>query len=526
MPLPNLPAEYESQALDVLTRLLPGQWFQAICTSEPRIYPFMRGMAFALAHARYSVEQSLNAAIPSTSEGAWLSLHLQSIGLNRRSGENDAQALTRYQQEFSQNKLTHAGLQRAIESLTGLQSPQVRLETDHGQGRYGQFRVVVDAESLPWDEVDIGFLGEFIRNFVAAGITPSLAANLQCLLYQQFGYWRFSDAFPPHNLSGPRWQRRSFISAASIATSRNLVAQVTVDEWRIKRDQLETLYQQGQQDSPGEFFVYLADPGECPYLRADYQFNLAPADITSFDDRTPIIDGIRFRDQLPGYAPIAGNQITAPNTLGPVPALGAVPALPTVQIAAIVLPPNLTEANVRTAMVYGGRSFTRWQVVDFVEGSGASTPIASPGLELARTGPWDLVITEGLPEWGAYPPAGDTLVGSPINGAPIRGRWWWIDLDGNPQDQPVWDATARQFSMAVEFILPKSSDRTVRELELRLNGVRVQYRRVAMAIGEQTNFGALFLVNVKPNEAANALLLGGGVDTLLNLGATDQYLLI
>lgn len=525
MPLPTLPPEYEPQALHVLERLLPGQWFQAICTAEPRIYPFLRGMALALAHARYSVEQALNAAIPATAEGAWLSLHLQSIGLNRRSGETDAQALVRYQQEFSQNKLTHAGLQRAIESLTGLKSPQVRLETDHGQGRYGQFRVVVDAATLPWDEVDIGFLGEFIRNFVAAGITPSLAANLQCLIYQQFGYWRFSDAFPPHNLSGPAWQRRRFISAASIATSRNLVAQVTVDEWRDKRDQLETLYQQGQQDAPGEFFVYLADPNECPYLLADYEFNLVQADITAYDDRTPIIDGFRFRDQLPGYAPIAGNQIGAPNTLPPVPALGSVPALPAVSVLPIVLPDSLLQADQRTALVYGGRSFTRWQVVDFVEGSGATTPIVSPGLELARTGPWDLVITEGLPEWGAYPPVGTTLVGTPIGGGPIRGRWWWVDLDGNPQDQPVWDAAAGQFNMAVEFILPRGVDRTVRELELRLDGVRVQYRRVAMSIGEQTNFGALFLVNVKPNETTAALLLGGG-DMLLNLGGVDRWLLI
>jgi hypothetical protein len=526
MALPNLPAEYESQALEVLTRTLPGQWFQSICTAQPRIYPLMRGMALAIAHARYSLEQSLNAAIPATSEGAWLSLHLQSIGLNRRSGETDAQALVRYQQEFSQNKLTHAGLQRAIEALTGLQSPQVRLETDHGAGRYGQFRVVIDAQSLPWDEVDIGFLGEFIRNFVAAGITPSLAANLQCLLYQQFGYWRFSDAFPPHNLSGPAWQRRRFISAASIATSRNLVAQVNLDEWRAKRDELETLYQQGRQDAPGEFFVYLADPGECPYLLADYLIDLASADISAFDDRTPIIDGFRFSHQLPGYATVAGTLIIAPNTLTPVPPLGGlIPTYPTINLPPLVLPESITQADRRTALVYQGISFTRWQVQDFVEGSGTTTPIVSPGLELARTGPWELVITEGLPEWGQSPPGGTTLTGTPIGGAPIKGRWWWVDLDGNPQDQPVWDATAREFNLAVEFILPKSSDRTIRELELRLNGQRVQYRRVAMAINEETNFGALFLVTVRPNEAAQALLLGGN-DLLLNLGATDQFLLI
>lgn len=497
MPLPNLPSGYESQAFDVLTRLLPGGWFQAICTSEPRIYPFMRGMAFALTHARYSVEQSLNASIPATSEGAWLSLHLQSIGLNRRSGETDAQAFVRYQQEFSQNKLTHAGLQRAIEALTGLQSPQVRLETDHGQGKYGQFRVVIDAETLPWDEANLGFLGEFIRNFVAAGITPSLTANLQCLLYQQFGYWRFSDGFPPHNRVGPRWQRRSFISAAAIATSRNLVAQVTVDEWRTKRDKLESLYQQGRQDAPGEFFVYLADPGECPYLRAEYRFTLAPADITNYGNRTPVIDGFRFRDQLPGYAPIVGAQFAAPNTLPAVPPLAPVPPMPTVAIAPIVLPPSITEADQRTALIYAGRSFTRWQVTGFVEGAATTTPITSPGLELARTGPWTLAITEGLPEWENYPPAGTTLVGTLISGAAIRGRSWWVDRDGNAQDQPVWDAVANQFHMAVEFILPKSTFRTVREMELRLNGVRVQYRRVAVPINEQTNFGALFLVAVR-----------------------------
>jgi hypothetical protein len=498
MPLPVLPPEYESQALEVLLRTLPGQWFQSICTAQPRIYPLMRGMALAIAHARYSVEQSLNAAIPATSEGAWLSLHLQSIGLQRRSGETDAQALVRYQQEFSQNKLTHAGLQRAIEALTGLQSPQVRLETDHGAGQYGQFRVVIDAQTLPWDAVDIGFLGDFIRNFVAAGITPSLSANLQCLLYQRFTHWRFSDAFPPNNLSGPVWQRRRFISAYSIANSRNLVAQVTLDEWREKRDRLESLYQQGRQDAPGSFFVYLADPGECPYLRAEYRFNRLPADAGTFGDRNPIIDGIRFSDMLPGYARIAGTLVIAPDTLTPVPPYNGVIA-PYAQPAPPIESPPIGQSD-RTALVYRGRSFTRWQITGFRDAeTSAQTPIASPGLELARTGPWELIVTEGQPAWGNSPPQGTTLEGLPIGGAPLPGRSWWVDADGNAENQPVWDSAALSYHLAVEFVLPKAIDRTIREMELRLDGVRVQYRRTIMPIDETTNFGALFLVSVKPN---------------------------
>ncbi len=491
MPLPTLPAGYEQQAFEVLRQNLPGQWFQSVCTPESQIYPLLRGVALALAHYRYSQEQALDASIPNTSEGAWLSLHLQSIGLQRRSGETDPNARLRYAQEFAQTKNTRSGLQRAIETLTGLESPQIRLENDRGLDRFGEFRVVIDAKTIPWDEVDIGFLGEFLRNFVSNGIVPSIRSELQCLLYQDLGHWRFSDGFPPFNLFGPIWQRRNFISEFSLFNSRNLIAQMSAAEWATSRDRLEGIFQNGRLDSPGAFFLYLSDEGECPYLNANYSIALTPGDAENAVPQIDfIVDGFRFSDQLPGYLPIAGANLQAPAFTGSVPVLTTLPVL------SVALPQLMVSivggGSGQEALVYEGRDFTRWTIESITETP--PTVPASPQLSLMQTGPWTLVLTPGDPAWGSVPPIGTTLTGTPIatlNPSSI----WWTDSDGDIVDTaPIWDADDQAVYMAAEFLLPSGTSQTIREIELRLNGVRVEYRRFSVVIPEHVNLGVLFKV--------------------------------
>lgn len=523
MPLPNLPSGYHEQALEVLRRNLPGQWFQAICSPESRIYPLLRGVAFALAHLRYSYEQALNAAIPATSAGAWLSLHLQSIGLVRRSGETDAAALVRYQQEFAQTKNTRSGLLRTLSSITGLSAPQIRLETDYRFGRFGEFRVVIDAKTVPWNEVDLGFIGDFLRRFVANGISPSLNAEMQCLLYQQARYWRFSDSFPPRNITGPWWERRNFISIYSLPNARNLIAQVSVSEWASQRDRLEAIYQNGRVDgAPGAFLLYLTDAGQCPYIEAEYSINLSVEDSQgALPDLKSRVDGIRFDNQLPSFLPIQGGNLLAPEFASPVPALGVVIPLPTVALAELVLPPEISGDSQQRALLYYGKSFTRWQVTEVYESQTPPTVVQSPELVLMQSGPWELVITEGDASWGDIPPQGSALVGTPIATLDPKTVYWTDYVGDRRESGPVWDASQQAVFMAAEFMLPSGTARTIRELELRLDGERVAYRRFSLRVPENISFALLFRVAGLPLQT-QYLFLGDGVQ-LLALGGGFSF---
>lgn len=500
MPLPTLPPGYQDAVLDGIVRSLPGKWFHGIERGDSPILPLLRGLSFSLAHVRMSYENALNASIPMRSGGPWLSLHLQGIGLRRDVNETDAEAKIRYQWEFKPTRNTRAGELAALKHYLGLEAPYVRLESDRAAGRFGQFRIVVDYDSKPWDEVNLSFVGPFIRRYVSNGIIPSVDIRLKCLLFVQFPAWQFYDQFPVSwNIQGPIWERRGFINNLRLNFSRNLVAQVSDREWRAGRDRLLQLYTDGRAEGPGAAFLYLSDEGSCPYLNADYALQLNSPDINeTFPPQPFAVDGFTFRDTLIRFGDIQAFSTDAPFFEVPPQPLVLDILNPSLPIPALsdLFPFPSAEVGGGTALLYRGLSFSQLKVTQFFEPESATTTesYSNPQLDLMRSGPWTIALTEGDPSWGNFPPAGSTLTGTPLAILSPESVWW-TDAEGKARSwTALWDEEEQAVYFGCEFILPKGAPRTIREVELRLNNSRVHYRRVAVPIDDRVNLGLMFKV--------------------------------
>ena len=223
---------YQEEAFQEFERLLPPKWFKALREKQGPLYPFVWGICGAMANLRESIEAAQQQAIPESSEGFWLSLHLLGLGLQRRSSETDAAAFRRYQFEFEQTRNTRSGLLRLIEERSGLTAPNIRIETDFAQGRYGVVRTVIDLEA-DWQEVDFSWAEQLLGQYFANGLNPTIDLRLNNLQLTPLLPFRFDTPFWAwHGHLGPLWERRSFIDRLRLeALSRNLIAKLPPERW-------------------------------------------------------------------------------------------------------------------------------------------------------------------------------------------------------------------------------------------------------------------------------------------------------
>jgi len=495
-PLPALPDTYQEETYAGLLRHLPNQWFHELTDRQGALYPLLWGLSGVLAQARVAYEEAQKAAIPMTSGGPWLSLHLKSIGLDRDIYETDEQAKERYQWEFKQTRNTREGLLRTIAHRTGLEAPHIRLEGDRADGKTGQFRIVIDDRDQPWSEIDLGFVGELIRRYVANGIIPGLRTRLQCLLAQPLPPWQFYHQFPTsYTTQGPIWERPAFTTILRLDFAQNLFAQVSDVEWRENRDRLRKLHGDSLAGgAPGAFFLYLSDPGECPYLVCDYTLNLVTTDLNAtFPTRQWFADGYQFHFNFPRLVQTQGD-FTAPYfevPQGPL-AQAATP----VPLTSLENLPNWigsTDPGNNFVTEYRGVDFSRLQITSFADITPPSGLPAnnSPELTAMRSGPWQLAIGEGDVRWGDYPPQGNTFISTPeiINPASI----WWTDEAGDARS-PTAIFNGENVYLAIEYFMTSGRARTLREVELRLQGVSINYRRIGLPIDEDVNVGLIFKV--------------------------------
>jgi len=491
MPLPTLPADWQDSAYHSMVRSLPGRWFHQLESKESPLYPYLWGLAYAMAHARSAIQAAQDAAIPMRSGGPWLSLHLQSIGLQRLQSESDAAARRRYQLEFALTRNTRAGHMAALTEFFGLEPPQIRLETDFAEGRYGEFRLILDDTDLPWTEFDLDFVGPFVRRYVANGITPSVTARLHCLLYQALPAYQFSDQFPMgHNQLGPFWERPAFVCPERLPFARNLITQVTEREWRDRRDTLKQFFEDARVDAPGAMFIYLAD--SCPFLDAELEISTddpTAIAVTEFDP-----DGLQFCDDLPyigfsePFRPIAEDlPIVEVNGL-------VADDLPVIEEQGYGELVGTGEESVgQNVLGYAGLDFTRL-IGTVIYGDSFPAPLAAAEINRLSDGPWRLALTEGLPEWGILAPPGNEIAGTPF--AMLHpDSLWWTDASGEMRSAyPFTDSDTGDVFLVVEFLLPAAAAPDIREFALYLDGVEVRYQRLNLPIDANTNTGFMFKI--------------------------------
>lgn len=517
MPLPNLPDGYQAAVYDQLVRYLPGRWFHLLEDGRSPIEPILQGSAFALAHLRYSYEQALNASIPYTSGGPWLSLHLKSIGLDRGASETDASAVDRYVWEFKPTRNTREGELAALEHYFGITAPYLRLETDRATGRFGQFRLVINDENQPWQELSYKFIGEFIRRYVSNGIIPSIDAKLKCLIFGPLPAWQFSDQFPMSwNVQGPLWERPIFQDPLRLPFARNLITQVSAVEWRQDRDRLLRLFSDGVLDAPGAVFLYLSDQGSCPLLLSDYDLEIETVDIDAIiPDPLYDVDGWHFYDGFARVGDVSAGLIApffeAPN-------YGTVDYYPPIDLPELRLLYDLplSEQVLEDLLLYYGLDFTRYRVTQFFDTEADLESLFDSGnYQLMKSGPWELRLSTGSEDWGNFPPSGTTFTGTPFATLDPESIWW-SDKDGNARSPlPIRDADNNIY-LHIEFLLNKSVERTIRELELTLFGDRVEYRRFSLPVDEQINCGFIFRVRGLGQTEEDVLDLGDG--SILEIG--------
>ncbi|MBD2019362.1 hypothetical protein H6F43_04085 [Leptolyngbya sp. FACHB-36] len=502
MPLPPLPSSYQSQVYAAIVGALPGRWFHKLPSQTSPLHPLLWGLAGVLAHVRLSYERSLAAAIPMRSGGPWLSLHLASIGLRRKSGETDEQAKTRYQWEFKPTRNTRIGELNALSHYLGVEPPELRLEGDRSSGRFGQFRVVIRSTTKKWVDVDFSFVGEFVRKYVSNGIIPSIDVSIEpldneALSLQSLPPWRFSHSFPmSRTVLGPLWERPILISPIRLPFARVLIAKIAPESWRNYRGRLEALLRDAIATAPGALFLYISDPIAAPYLTAAYDLQLTTSDPNqTFPPKPWVPDGYRFTHSLTRIAPSDPKQVAAPFLSVSIEPL-VIPSAPPVnlpELHEIYSPfPGDTQTPDNWVVHYEGVSFTQFKVLRFLDVALPNPTLTSPRLDAMKTGPWTLAITEGSTRWGNAPPNGTQLTALPFTERSPDSIWWTDEAGKARSATPLWDGQA--VYLALEFIYPKAAPRTIRELELRLQGNRVEYRRTAIPVDDRVSAGFIFKV--------------------------------
>lgn len=204
--------QYQQELAQELERHLPGTWFKQLHRQEGPLYPILWAIAGSLAGAREAIESARAQAIPQLSEGFWLSLHLLSLGLTRRSAETDTQARTRYRFEFSPTRNTREGLTLALTTYSGLSASQIRLETNFAEGAYGELLLAVDTPAS-WTTIQWWWLENLFTQWIANGINSKASLKTTGLETLALPPWDFYTRFPTSSeWLAPFWERPAFIN--------------------------------------------------------------------------------------------------------------------------------------------------------------------------------------------------------------------------------------------------------------------------------------------------------------------------
>lgn len=209
-------AEYQIALYQEFERNLPDKWFRRLRNQDGALYPFIWGLCGALAGLQEAIESATDQAIPATSEGFWLSLHLLGLGLVRRGEETDQQAYQRYQFEFSQTRNTREGLLRQLTAHSGLEPPELRLATGFAKGLYGELTLEIDTDQH-WSTINWWWLRPYLEEWVANGLARKATINTGGLRTVGFRPWDFYTRFPMGpDLLKPFWDRPAFLSELRI----------------------------------------------------------------------------------------------------------------------------------------------------------------------------------------------------------------------------------------------------------------------------------------------------------------------
>lgn len=280
-------------------RLLPPKWFKQLRQSEGPLYPLIWGLCGALADLRASIEAVRQQAIPESSDGFWLSLHLLGLGI-RRTTETDEQAHDRYRLEFEPTRNTRAGLRRYIEALSGLPEGAIAIETDFAARRYGSVRIVLTEATTSYRDVGWTWVARLLGEHIANGLQPAIDVELQDFSAAPLPPWQFDHPFPlGANQLGPLWARPAFADPLRLLEiSRNQFAFLCAEQWelltldRIFRD----THASGQ---PGSRFAYLTEPCGSRCYEIDYQPVALDVEEIQYGARPFLVDGFRFDDVFP-----------------------------------------------------------------------------------------------------------------------------------------------------------------------------------------------------------------------------------
>jgi hypothetical protein len=112
--------------------------------------------------------------------------------------------------------------------------------------------------------------------------------------------------------------------------------------------------------------------------------------------------------------------------------------------------------------------FTRQLIVEWFEVQATlEEPQTPDSLQLMGRGPWTLRLGAGNPGWGMTPPAGISPLQNEFAALDPSSIWWTDEAGVLKDSKPYIDVDGVAY-LAVEFLLPKGVQRVLRELELRI----------------------------------------------------------
>lgn len=213
---------YQQELFQQFERHLPGGWFRLLANKQGPLFPVAWALCGAMAGLQESLESAQEMAIPATSSGFWLSLHLLGLGLRRRPEETDPQAYQRYQFEFLPTRNTREGLLTVVGAHSGLPESAVALETNFAEGRYGELLLRVETED-PWQDFDWWWVEAFFAQWVANGLSRRVnlqTAGLRTLALPPFTH---QHRFPTgQDMLAPFWERPAFVNELRLIESEQL----------------------------------------------------------------------------------------------------------------------------------------------------------------------------------------------------------------------------------------------------------------------------------------------------------------
>lgn len=425
MATPVNPA-YQLDAFQEFERHLPPTWFRQLHQRQGPLYPVVWALCGAIAGARESIDSARSMAIPQTSEGFWLSLHLLGLGLTRRSAESDAQARTRYRFEFSQSRNTRQGLQLSLTNFSGLSANELRLETAFSKSRYGELTLVVDTTD-PWFDIDWWWLEDLFTKWVANGINYKASITAQGLETVALPPWDYYTRFPTStDLLAPFWQRPAFINELRLIDTDLLLEQLVGVSL-------------GTYSLPAS-----ADALDLPVSADSYDL---PVTITAIALTPTAISSSPFSRNVLGF-------ICRTNWNNH-----------SLRLAELWRNLAYTQQPGQPFFYVGEDNDCSYLVVDTIT---LPTPpfVGDTADELLGYGPWRLALGNSQ--------ASATVITNPIATLPLAGQWW---TDGDVEQRspvPIIEAGVRY--LMLEFLLPKTSTgTTIRQLELLLGYDQTSY---------------------------------------------------